>query len=422
MGFHMMARRWALAPSALIALALAACLTPALADDYPQWRGPQRDGISKEAGLLKEWPAGGPKLVWQIKEAGFGYGSPAVAGSRIYLISNQGADNETVQALDAKDGKQLWSLKLGKVGNPNQMPNYPGARSTPTVDKGVVYALGSDGDLVAAEAASGKELWRKSLRADFGGAPGTWAYAESPLIDGDAVVCAPGGAQATIVALNKKTGAPIWKCALPSGEPAAYASIVAAQIGGAKQYVAFLGKGVVGVDAATGKFLWRYDKTVGPADTFTPIIRGDTVFTTASRVGGALVRVNGGQVEEAYFSQKLPTAIGGAVLVGDSLFGTTGIDLMCVDFATGSVKWQEKCVGAGSICAADGRLYVHGENGDVALVEVSSAGYAEKGRFTPPDPPARTGGTKAWAYPVVASGRLYIRDLGCLWCYDVKGK
>jgi outer membrane protein assembly factor BamB len=393
------------------------------ADDWPQWRGPQRNGISKETGLLKQWPKEGPKLLWQRKDLGSGYSTPSVIGDRLYLISNQGMDNESLHALSVKDGKEIWATRLGKVG-PNEGPQYPGSRSTPTIDGQSLYTLGSDGDLVCAETSSGKIRWQKNFRSDFGGKPGKWAYSESPLVDGDAVVCTPGGSSATLVALNKKNGDLIWKGAVAGGDEAAYASIIVSEAGGVKQYVQFLEKGVVGVDAKTGKFLWRYDKTAqgSPANIPTPVADKDYVYTATGRGGGGLIKLKaeGGkfEVEQIYFTPKLPTAIGGAVKLGEYFYGTTGQGLLCAEFLTANVKWQERAVGAGSLLYADGYLYVHGENGDVALVEASPDSYREKGRFTPLEQPDR-GRSKAWAYPVVANGRLYIRDWTSLWCYDV---
>jgi outer membrane protein assembly factor BamB len=405
---------------------LASIAGPLRANDWPQWRGMQRDGVSQEGGLLKEWPSEGPKLVWQVKEIGTGYSTPAVVGERLYLISNQGLDNEFAQCLSTRDGKQIWSTKLGEVG-PNEGPQYPGSRSTPTIEGGMAYCLGSNGDLACLEAATGKVVWKKSLRQDFGGKTGKWAYAESPLIDGDTLVCTPGGAEATLVALNKKSGATLWKSALPEADEAAYASVIVVQAGGVKQYVQMLQKGLAGVEAKTGKLLWRYENTVkgSPANIPTPVAQDALVYSSTGRGGAGLVQLKASgtavAAEEVYFTPKLPNAIGGSVLVGGQLYGTNNQGLICADFATGDVKWQDRSVGAGSLCFADGRLYLHGENGEVALVEATSAGYREKGRFTPPDQPAnRTG--KAWAYPVVANGRLYIHDFGCLWCYDIKAK
>jgi outer membrane protein assembly factor BamB len=395
----------------------------AAADDWPQWRGPNRDGISAETGLLAQWPTDGPPLVWQAKDIGDGYSTPSVVGNRLYLISNEGADDEYVQALSTADARQVWRRRIGKVG-PNKGPQYPGSRSTPTVDGPLLYALGSDGDLACLETETGLVRWAKNLVSDFGGQMGKWAYAESPLVDADVVVCTPGGTEATLVALDKKTGEVVWKAAVPEGDEAAYASIIVVNSGGVKQYVQFLAKGLVGVEAKTGRFLWRYDRTAegSPANIPTPVAHDALVYSAAGRSGGGLVNltVDGEAVKaaEVYFEPKAPKSIGGAVRVGNYLYGTNSGGLMCVEFATGDIKWQDRSVGAGSVCVADGRLYVHGEKGDVALVEVTPEAYREKGRFALPDQPDR-GRSQAWAYPVVSAGKLYIRDLGVLWCYDV---
>jgi outer membrane protein assembly factor BamB len=413
------------ATRALFCGIIVSTLVAAKADDWPQWRGPKRDGISHETGLLKEWPKDGPKLLWQVNEIGSGYSTPSIVADRIYVMANEGSDKEFVQALTVKDGTRLWSTPVGKVGPNDPGMNYPGARSTPTADGDLLYCLGSDGDLACVEAATGKMRWQKSFKNDFGGHHGKWAYAESPLVDGDKVVCTPGGKDATIVALDKKTGSTIWKMAAPEAEEAAYASPVLAEIGGVKQYVLFLAKALVGVDAASGKTLWRYEQTAkgSPANIPTPVVDKDIVYSGAGRTGGGLIKVKksdgGFSVEPIAFTPKLPTAIGGAVKVGDFLYGTTGRALVCADFATGALKWEESAIGAASILYADGRLYMHGENGQVALAEATADGYHEKGRFTPANSPDR-GRSKAWAYPAVANGRLYIRDLGSLWCYDIK--
>ncbi len=406
-------------------LAVALCFStlPAWAVDWPQWRGPQRNGISTETGLLAEWPTEGPKLLWQVKAIDEGYSTPAVVGDRIYLLSNKGMDDEFVQALSVADGQQLWSVRIGKVG-PNQGPQYPGARSTPTVDGDVLFALGSDGDLACVETNGGRLRWQKNLRSDFAGTPGKWAYSESPLVDGNKLVCTPGGKEATIVALDKTSGELIWKCALEEGDEAAYASAIVVDAAGVKQYVQFLQKGVVGVDAKTGQKLWRYEKTAqgSPANIPTPLAHDAFVYSASGRGGGGLVELktsdSGIEPAEIYAGPKLPTSIGGAVRIGDALYGTNTAGLMCVDFASGEVKWQDRSVGPGAVCFAEGRIYVHGEEGDVALVEGTPDAYREKGRFAPPDQPEK-GRAKAWAYPVVANGRLYIRDWGTLWCYDV---
>jgi outer membrane protein assembly factor BamB len=410
-----------LAVAVLCSLALVAG-----AADWPQWRGPERNGVSKETGLLKEWPKAGPKLLWQVKDLGEGYATPSVVGDRIYVLSSKGMDDEYVQARDVKDGKTIWTTRLGKVG-PNQMANYPCARSTPTVDGDLLYALSSDGDLVCVKTADGKEVWRKNLREDYNGEPGLWAYSESPLVDGDVLVCTPGGKDATLVALDKKKGTLIWKTPIAGGDKAGYASVIIVEAAGHKQYVQFVQNGVVGVDAKTGKFLWRYDQTgKGLANIPTPVAADGYVYTSAGRAGfGGLVRLTPGKegvtAEQVYYERGLPTSIGGAVQVDGYLYGTNSDGLVCAEFKSGKVKWQDKSLAPASLCCAEGRLYVHGDDGDMALVELTPEAYREKGRFTPPDQPKHTRAMeKAWAYPVVANGRLYLRDTGDLWCYDVR--
>jgi outer membrane protein assembly factor BamB len=397
------------------------------AADWPQWRGPNRNGISTETGLLKQWPKDGPKLLWQVKDLGGGYSTPSVVGDRLYLVTNKGLEEEFVKALDVKDGKEIWSTPIGKVGNPKQQPPYPGARSTPTVQGDVLYALSSDGDLASLETATGKVRWRKSLRTDLGGKPGIWAYSESPLVDGDAVVCTPGGNEATLAALNKNTGDVIWKCPVPGGGTAAYASAIVVETGGVRQYVQLLQKGLVGVEAATGNFLWRFDKPISKFDANipTPVAGDGIVYAGSAGTGGGAVKLTARdgkvQAEQLYFDAAYPAAIGGAVKLGNFLYGTNPKGLVCLEFDTGKVRWQSGTGGAASLCFADGRLYLHGENGDVALVEPSPEAYHEKGRFAPPEQPKHTmRGEMAWAYPVVANGRLYVHDLNCLWCYDVR--
>jgi len=393
------------------------------AEDWPQWRGPARDGISKETGLLKEWPKEGPKLLWQVKEIGYGFSTPAIVGDRLYLLSNKGEDNEFVQARSVADGKEIWTTRLGRVGH-GTGDQFPGARSTPTVDGDVLYALSSEGDLACVKIADGAVVWSKSLKKDFGGKPGPWDYAESPLVDGDVVVCAPGGKVATIIALDKKTGKTVWQTALPEADDAAYASAIIVEIGGVRQYVHLLQKGCVGVEAKTGKFLWRYGKIApnDPAHITTPVARDGLVYFSMGEAGGCLFKVKADEgkftTEPVYAKVDAPTRIGGFVLLGDYLYGTKAAGLRCIEFTTGAEKWKAKSVGPGALCVADGRIYLHGETGDVALMEPTPEAYREKGYFTPPGLPAR-GDAQAWAYPVVANGRLYVRDLGMLWCYDV---
>jgi outer membrane protein assembly factor BamB len=416
----------------LIAGVLTCCIlaASAWADDWPQWRGSHRDGLSQETGLLKEWPKGGPKLLWERKGIGKGYSTPAVVGDRIYLLTDR-EGREYALALSVKDGSEVWAIDIGKIG-PNMGPQYPGCRSTPTVEGDRLYVLGSDGDLACLEKDKGKIIWSKNLKKTFEGVPGAWAYSESVLIDGDKLICTPGGKKATMAALKKEDGSTIWECASPKGDAAGYASAIAVEVGGVRQYVQFVGGGVIGVDAKSGKFLWRYDKTKDMAANIpTPVFHDDCVFTSTSRSGTGLNRIkvsaDAVQSEEVYFVRTPLNSIGGVVRIGDYVYGTdAGGQLVCMNFKTGEQKWRHASVGVAALCYADGMLYVRGQGGNgfgkesptrVALVEATPDGYKEKGRFEQPD----HGDRPAWPHPVVANGRLYLRDGPVLLCYDVKG-
>jgi outer membrane protein assembly factor BamB len=363
-------------------------------------------------------------LLWRVFDLGAGYSTPAVAGDRLFVLVNRGVEDELLQARGVADGKLVWEVRLGAVGNPDQQPSYPGSRSTPTITGETVYALGSNGDLVAVDRRNGRERWRRQLRQDFGGKPGTWAYAESLLVDGDTLVVSPGG-ETALVALDRKTGKEIWRSRVPGGEDAAYSSTITLGLGPVKQYVQFLQKGLVGIDAGSGALLWRYDApAVGSAANMaTPIARDDVVFATTNQGGGGFVRLTGGagglSATPLHFDKKIGIGAGGAVLVGDHLYGANSQGLLAIAWGTGAIAWQDRSVGAASVAAAEGRLYVRGESGEVALVDASPSEYHERGRFTPVDPPDR-GKAKAWPHPVIAGGRLYLRDIGVLWAYDIR--
>ncbi|MBY0513392.1 MAG: PQQ-like beta-propeller repeat protein, partial [Gemmataceae bacterium] len=352
-----------------LAAALLLAAAAASAADWPQWRGPNRDGHSKDTGLLKEWAKDGPPLRWKAPDIGTGYSSPAVAGGTVYLQTTKGND-EFALALDEKTGKEKWTAPIGHVGK-NEGPQYPGTRSTPTVDGDRLYCVASDGMLTCLDTA-GKPKWQKNLVKDFGGRVGqpamNWAYSESVLVDGDAVVCTPGGETATVLALNKTTGEVIWKCPVPGGEAADYASLVVAEAGGVRQYVQFLRKSVVGVEARTGKFLWKYEKTASRgANILTPVVSGNKVFTSSGQTGGGMFELKGeGDKQtptEAYFDKQFGAGIGGAVLVDGHIYATNQQAMFCVEFATGKLKWTERGVGPASLCVADGRIYARGHAG-----------------------------------------------------------
>jgi outer membrane protein assembly factor BamB len=415
------------------ALSWAILWSSASADDWPQWQGPDRNAISKERGLLKEWPKEGPPLAWKIKGLGGGYSGPSIAAGRIFGMSNRGS-NEVIWALSEKDGKELWATRLGPAFAKGMPQGKEGPGCTPTVDGEQLYVLGLGGDLACLQAKDGKLVWQRSFTGDFAGRVPTWRYNESPLVDGEKVICTPGGQDATLVALDKLTGKTIWKSQVPGSSGAAYASAIAFDFDGQRQYVQLTAKGLVGIAAADGKFLWRYDRVAnGPGiNCSTPIYHHGLVFAaSAYGAGGGSVKLskdaNGGvKAEEVYFSKKMQNHHGGMVIFDGCLYGANGGNeggfLVCLDFQTGNVLWDgrddaERRAPKGSVALADGRLYYRTEKGAMLLIEPNPKQYVERGRFDQPDRSEQP----AWTHPVIANGKLYVRDQDVLLCYDVKG-
>ena len=404
----------------LISLTAAAVLAPALVSaDWPQFRGPARDGVSPDKGLLQSWPKDGPPLEWTAKGLGGGYSTVSVAGDRIYTLGNKDKDSHVV-ALDRATGKVLWTTSVGPAGG--------NLGCTPTIDGDRVYALGQMGDLVCVDRA-GKVVWRRHLVKDFGGEKGGWSYCESPLVDGVRLIVTPGGKTATVVALNKTTGETVWTCPIPTKKhEAGYSSVVVSEAGGVRQYVQLFNGGLVGV-SPDGKLLWTYEKLGNnTANIPTPIVMGDYVFSSIGYGRGAALlklKADGGQVtaEEVYFKKDLTNKHGGVVRVGKYVYGDTDDQgkPFCAEVETGKVVWKRSEEGSGkgsaAVTYADGRLYIHYDNGTVALVEASPDGYKEVGSF---QAPKRSG--PSWAHPVVCDGRLYIREGDMLYCYDVRAK
>ncbi|MBL9095223.1 MAG: PQQ-like beta-propeller repeat protein [Planctomycetaceae bacterium] len=402
--------------------ATALCLWPltfAAADDWPGWRGPQRNGISREAGLLKSWPAEGPKLAWKATGLGEGFSTPSVVGRSLYTMGNRDGQ-ELVLAVDVnRSGKTLWAAPIGPVRHAGA--GYPGPRSSPTYDDGKLYCLGLNGDLLCLDAANGSVLWRVDLVAEYGGKIPTWGYSESPLVDGPWVVCTPGGDKATLTALDKTTGRQAWGTAF--GDRAGYSSIVAAEIDGEKQYVQFTATGVVGVAAADGRLRWRYDRPAnGTANCSTPVVAGNRVFAASGYgTGGGAVDVKKTASEfaadEAYFTKEMKNHHGGLILVDGLLYGSDdpGI-LTCVEYATGKSLWRERAAGKCSLVYFDGHLIARSEKGPVSLVKVSAEKAEIVGSFEQPERSEKP----SWPHPVVADGRLYLRDQDVLLCYELK--
>jgi outer membrane protein assembly factor BamB len=358
--------------------------------------------------------------VWKIKTLGKGYSSPTVAAGRIFSMGNRDK-TEYVMAFAEEGGQELWAGSVGPIRAGGG--GYPGPRCSPTVDGDFLYVLGLNGDLVCLKVLDGSEVWRHNLPSDFSGSVGGWGYSESPLVDGDKLLCTPGGKTATLVALDKKSGSTLWKGSVPEGNQAHYSSIIATDMDGQRQYVQFLGGGVVGL-SRDGQFLWQYKKPAnGTANCSTAIFHDNRVFAASSYgTGGGLVKLtrSGPKVtaQEVYFTKHMKNHHGGMVYLDGYLYGSDEGNLTCLEFETGQVQWAEGKTGKGSIASADGRIYYRNENGPIILAEVNPKKYVEHGRFTQPD----RSNAPAWPHPVIANGKLYIRDQESLFCYDVKSR
>jgi outer membrane protein assembly factor BamB len=388
--------------------------TLALAADWPQWRGPNRDGISPETGLMKQWPQAGPPLVWKATGLGEGYASFSVAQGRLYTMGQRG-EQSFVLAFDAASGKKLWEAPAG--GSFRERRGH-GPRATPTVDGNRIYAQSGEGTLVCLDAATGKRVWGYNVVDKFGASVINWGISESPLIDGDRVIVNPGGRGASIVALNKNNGELIWKS---QSDEAGYSSAIVFDAGPVRHLVAFTGDAAVGLSARNGELLWRYDKVSNrTANIATPIHHAGHVFVSSDYgTGCALLKLtpSGGSVkmQEVYFNRDMRNHYSSSVLVGDHLYGFSSSILTAMKFLTGEVAWRDRSVGKGSVIYADGHLYCQGEDGTMALVEATPAAYREKSRFR-----IGRGEFPLWTLPVIASGRLYVRDQDTLSCYNIK--
>jgi outer membrane protein assembly factor BamB len=390
--------------------------------DWPQWQGPERTAISQETGLMRQWPNGGPPLLWKAQGLGGGYSTPSIAGGRIFGMSFQGG-NEAVWALEEATGKKLWSARLSRASHQIGYPEGP--RCTPTVDGDFLFALGVSGDLACLETVTGKIRWVKNLTEDYSGhMMSGWGYSESPLVDGNKLIATPGGSRATLIALDKRTAETIWRATVPGGEGAGYSSVIAAQMNGQREYIQFLGRGVVGIRAEDGRFLWRYDKPANrTANCSTPISHGNRVFAASGygAGGGAVDIVREGEREsahEVYSTKSMKNHHGGMVLVNGCIYGSDEGSLCCLDFQSGKVHWENRAPGKGSIAYADGRLYYRNEGGPVVLIEANPDKYVECGRFNQ----LFRSNHDAWPHPVIANGKLYLRDQEVLLCYDVKAR
>jgi outer membrane protein assembly factor BamB len=371
-----------------------------------------------EKGLLQEWPATGPVRVWNIAGLGGGYGAVAISGERIFVqgLVNR---NSVVTVVNKADGKHLWSKAVGSASDNDR---GPGPRGTPTVDGDRVYVLSENGDLICLKVQDGTQVWQRNILKDFGGRNIGWLISESPLVDGDHVIVTPGGRGASMVALNKMTGATVWTTKELNDE-AGYSSPIAADVQGVRTIMTLTGEAGVGVRASDGKLMWRNTKPANrTANVATPVFHDNKVFYTSNYdTGAALLALaaNSGTVAatEVYFTREMQNHHGGVVLVGGYLYGYNNSILTCLEFATGKMMWRHRSVGKGALVYADNRLYLVGENQTVGLADASSTAYTERGRFRIDDQ-----GWPTWAHPVVSGGRLYIRNQGTLTSYDVKAR
>lgn len=393
----------------------------AIGQDWPRFNGANHDNISSETGLLQEWPAEGPKLLWTAKGLGAGYSGLSVVKGIVYTLTNKAA-GECMVALDAGTGEKIWCTAFGPATSPSV---GPGPRSTPTIDGKMAYGLGADGLLVAIETETGKVNWKKNILEEFSGGNINWGICESVLIDGEKLICTPGGTDGTVIALNKETGEKIWSCVTPQKESAAYASALPAELAGIRQYVQFTSQGTIGV-SSDGNFLWRNNSSSNSsANCSSPLVSGDYVFSASNYgTGGALVKLtpkdDGVEATLVYHTNDMKSHHGDLVIRDGLIFGSDdpGI-LTCLDLQTGKKKWQNRSVGKGSVTCADGMLIVRSEKGPIGLVKAQGDKYEELGQFEQPDRSDRD----SWTHPVVAAdGRLFLRDQDILLCYDLKRK
>jgi outer membrane protein assembly factor BamB len=394
-------------------LALTYCAS-AFCADWPQWRGPHRDGISVETGLLGSWPVSGPPLLWKTQGLGEGYSAFAVVGDRLFTQGQLGSQ-EFVVAFDTNTGKQIWKTPSGRAFREQR---GHGPRGTPTVDGTRLYALAADGTLLCLDTATGERVWGMNLMEKFGGRVPTWGISESPLVDGDRVIVTPGGPGASVVALEKSKGDLIWKS---QSDPAGYSSPMPFDIGGSRKVVVFTAQGAIALDLKNGELQWRYNKVSNrTANIATPIVHDGYIFLSSDYgTGCALLKLASaaGRVDasEVYFNRDMRNHYSSSVLIGDHIYGFSSGILTAMKFLSGEVAWRDRSVGKGSVTYAEGRLYALSEDGVVGLIEATPQGYKEKSRFE-----IRKGSYPTWTPPVIANGKLYLREQDNLYCYNIK--
>ena len=398
---------WLLATALLMA-------GPMTAGDWPQFHGPKRDNISTETGLLARWPEGGPKLLWTARGLGHGFSSVAVKGDRICTAGNLD-DHTVVTALDLT-GKIQWQTRCGGAWN----GLYPGTRGTPTIEDGRLYYETPLGNVVCLDPADGKNLWDLNILSEFKGKNIPWALSESVLIDGDRLICCPGGSEGGVVALDKRTGKIIWRC--KTGDRAGYASPILAEYKGLRMILTLTLKAMIGVDADSGRLLWRVEHlSYADENVLCPVYHDGHVFVSTVAAGSRKWRIDvegkTASVNEVWKSKQMDNHHGGVVLLDGYLYGSSCAfnrdKWICLDWRSGEARYIAAGVGKGSLTVADGMLYILGEAGTMGLVPPSPEAHTVISRFELP----KGGEGLWWAHPVVCYGRLYVRHGEFLYAY-----
>ena len=412
-----------------IVLVFATCFLGATAihaDDWPQWRGPDRDAISKEKGLLKAWPLEGPRLKWKTENLGEGYASVVVSNGLLHTIGNE-SGTIFAYGLEEQTGKIVWKTKIGE--------STRHALSTPTIDGKYLYALDPDGELSCINASSGVVRWHVDFITEFRGKLQSGrGYGESPLLDGNHLICTPGGDDALLVALEKATGKLVWKVPAPvlgdkGGDGASFSSIVKTRVGKVDQYVQLVGRGLVGVASDNGRFLWGYnDISAGTANIPTPIVSDDLVFSANGyNSGSVLLKLTSTQdnrtlATEVYrlSGNQFQNHHGGVIALGGYVFGGHGSNNglpTCLNLASGDVLWKRRGPGIGSaaVIYADNRFIFRYQNGVVALIQADESGFLVHGKIQIPN-----AGGDSWSHPAVANGCLFLREQKVIYAHDIK--
>ena len=393
--------------------------TPLLSADWPQWRGAGRVGHSPDTSILAPWPKSGPKQSWIFKDAGIGYSSFSIVGTRLFTMGAR-QESEQVICLDATTGKELWATSLGPVYENNW---GDGPRSTPTVDGDHLYALSATGILACLNIKDGTEVWKVDVVKSLGGELQGWGYTESVLIDGDHVICTPGGQQGTMAALHKKTGAVVWQSSKLKG-PAQYSSPIRIEVNGQPQYAQLLMNKVVGIAPKDGALLWETSFPGRVAVIPTLVFHDNSVYATAGYgTGCQMIKLDGAEPEVVYEEKSITNHHGGVIVVDGKIYGHSDKGgWTCQDFLTGKIEWQDESLGKGTCTYAAGHLICVNENdGTVVLATAKPDKWQEISRFKlAPQTSLRKKEGRIWSHPVVVNGRLYLRDQDLIFCYNVK--